>query len=48
MSVRTTIVSEKEEPELFLLVELARQDKKYLPRLLKYAKRLSQPNAESR
>jgi transcriptional regulator with XRE-family HTH domain len=48
MSVRTTIISEKEEPELFLLVELARQDKKYLPRLLKYAKRLSQPNAESR
>jgi hypothetical protein len=39
MNARTTIVSEKDEPDLFLLVELSRQDENLLPRLLEYAKR---------
>jgi transcriptional regulator with XRE-family HTH domain len=38
MKVRTTIVSEKEEPDLFLLIELSRHDENLLPRLLEYAK----------
>jgi transcriptional regulator with XRE-family HTH domain len=38
MNVRTTIVSEKDEPNLFLLIELTRQDDKLLARLLEYAK----------
>ncbi len=42
MNVRTTIVSEKDEPDLFLLIELTRQDENLLPRLLEYAKRQSQ------
>jgi transcriptional regulator with XRE-family HTH domain len=39
MNVRTTIVSEKDEPDLFLLIKLNRQDENLLPRLLEYAKR---------
>jgi transcriptional regulator with XRE-family HTH domain len=41
MNIRTTTVSEKDEPELFLLIELTRKDDKLLPRLLEYAKKLS-------
>jgi transcriptional regulator with XRE-family HTH domain len=41
MNVRTTTVSEKDEPDLFLLIELTRKDDKLLPRLLEYVKRLS-------
>jgi transcriptional regulator with XRE-family HTH domain len=44
MNVRTTIVSEKDEPDLFLLIELTRQDENLLPRLLEYAKRQSLAN----
>jgi hypothetical protein len=44
MNVRTTIVSENDEPTLFSLIELTRQDANLLPRLLEYAKRLSQSN----
>jgi transcriptional regulator with XRE-family HTH domain len=40
MKVRTTIVSEKEEPDLFLLIELSRHDENLLPRLLEYAEKL--------
>jgi transcriptional regulator with XRE-family HTH domain len=40
MNARTTIVSEKDEPDLFSLIELSRQDENLLPRLLEYAKRL--------
>jgi transcriptional regulator with XRE-family HTH domain len=40
MNVRTTIVSEKDEPNLFLLIELTRQDDKLLVQLLEYAKQL--------
>jgi transcriptional regulator with XRE-family HTH domain len=38
MNTRSTIVSEKDEPDLFLLIEFARQDDKLLYRLLEYAK----------
>jgi transcriptional regulator with XRE-family HTH domain len=38
MNVRSTIISEKDEPDLFLLIELTRKDEKLLPRLLEYAK----------
>jgi transcriptional regulator with XRE-family HTH domain len=41
MHIRTTIVSEKDEPDLFLLIELTRKDDKLLPRLLEYAKQFS-------
>jgi hypothetical protein len=41
MNIRTTTVSEKDEPELFLLIELTRKDETLLPRLLEYAKKLS-------
>jgi transcriptional regulator with XRE-family HTH domain len=44
MNVRTTTVSEKDEPELFLLIELTRKDGKLLPRLLEYAEQLSSQN----
>jgi transcriptional regulator with XRE-family HTH domain len=44
MNVRTTIVSEKDEPDLFLLIELIRRHKNLLPRLLEYAKLQSQSN----
>jgi transcriptional regulator with XRE-family HTH domain len=40
MNVRTTTVSEKDEPDLFLLIELTRKDEKLLPHLLEYAKQL--------
>jgi hypothetical protein len=40
MNARTTTVSEKDEPDLFSLIELSRQDENLLPRLLEYAKRL--------
>jgi transcriptional regulator with XRE-family HTH domain len=41
MKIRSTMVSEKDEPDLFLLIELARKDENLLPRLLKYTKHLS-------
>jgi transcriptional regulator with XRE-family HTH domain len=44
INVRTTIVSEKDEPDLFLLIELTRQHENLLPRLLEYAKRQSLAN----
>jgi transcriptional regulator with XRE-family HTH domain len=43
MRIRSTTVNEKDEPDLFLLIELARQDEKLLPRLLEYAKCQSHP-----
>jgi transcriptional regulator with XRE-family HTH domain len=39
MNVGTTTVSEKDEPDLFLLIELIRKDENLLPHLLEYAKR---------
>jgi transcriptional regulator with XRE-family HTH domain len=44
MNVRTTIVSEKDEPDLFFLIKLPRQDEKLLPRLLEYVKLQSHCN----
>jgi transcriptional regulator with XRE-family HTH domain len=44
MNTRSLIVSEQDEPDLFLLVELTRQNGNLLPRLLEYAKLSSHSN----
>jgi transcriptional regulator with XRE-family HTH domain len=38
MNVRTTIISEKDEPDLFLLIELTRQDEKIIASLTRICK----------